>query len=300
MPLRSTIYSGGFGLVAELPAVADAKVLLDAAAPLAGWVDSIHVGEGPANRPHLSPLIAAGTLLRAGYDPLLQLTCRDRNRVALQGDLLGAANLGVETLLITRGNRMRTAMQSPGEGVFELGATDLITAARAIADTESPRQFGVQQAPDFFVGGAVMVFDAANDWYPRAPLAKIDAGAQFLLSQPCFDIAILRRYMDRLVAAGIPRRAHLLVSIAALPSIDVARRMRDSLRGVRIPDAIMQRLKEATDPEAVGVEICAELLQALTAVPGVSGAHLMSAGSPALTRAAIEASGVRKVRPEPA
>jgi methylenetetrahydrofolate reductase (NADPH) len=76
--------------------------------------------------------------------------------------------------------------------------------------------------------------------------------------------------------------------------------MRDSLRGVRIPDAIMQRLKEATDPEAVGVEICAELLQALTAVPGVSGAHLMSAGSPALTRAAIEASGVRKVRPEPA
>ena len=296
MSLRSAIHHGVFAVSTELPAVADAAVLTELAAPLDGCVDSIQVAEGPASRPHLSPLIAAASLKGAGFDPALHLSCRDRNRVALQGDLIGAANLGIETLLITRGNRMRTTAHSQGEGVFDIGATDLIAAARAMADTETPQRFGLNRAPDFFVGGAITVFDPASGWHPRAPLAKLDAGAQFLVSQPCFDLPLLRRYMKSLVGAGVPRRAHLIATLAVLPSVEIARRIRDTVRGTVIPEDVMQRLKDATDAERTGVEICAEMLRELATIPGMSGVHLMAAGDTALIREAVEASGIRAIR----
>jgi methylenetetrahydrofolate reductase (NADH) len=299
MTLRAAIHAGRFVLTTELPAVADAARLLDFAAPFADLVDALEVAEGPASRPHLSPLIAAATLRQAGHDPLLHLTCRDRNRVALQGDLLGAANLGIESLLITRGTHLRTAPESRGEGVFDMGATDLIAAARALADTESPRRFGVAQAPNFFVGGAIRVFDPVADWQPNAPLAKIRAGAQFLLTQPCLDVVVVRRYMDRLVGAGLTRKAHVIVTVPVLSSIEMARRLRDNVRGVLLPEEGMRRLRQSSDPGRTGVELCAEALRELAAIPGVSGAHLATAGEHALARAAIADSGVRSVRREP-
>ena len=300
MSLQRKIRAGTFAISVELPAVADTVVLLDLAAPLRGFADSVQVAEGPANRPHLAPLVAAAALKEAGLPPGLHLSCRDRNRVALQGDLIGAANLGIETLLITRGNRLRPTARSQGEGVFDMGATDLIAAARALADTETPQRFGLQRAPDFFVGAAVTAFDPAPDWYPRAPLAKASAGAQFLVTQPCFDVELLRRYVKRLVAVNVPRRAHLMATLAVLPSLEIARKLRDTVRGTLIPDTVMQRLKDASDPQRTGVEICAEMLQQIAAIPGISGVHLMMAGETALIRAAVEASGVRSLSGAPA
>jgi methylenetetrahydrofolate reductase (NADPH) len=300
MSLQRTIRSGAFAISVELPAVAETGVLLDLARPLHGFADSVQVAEGPATRPHLAPLIAAAALKEAGFAPGLHLSCRDRNRVALQGDLIGAANLGIETLLITRGNRLRATAHSRGDGVFDMGATDLIAAARALADTETPQRFGLERAPDFFVGAAITAFDPAPDWYPRAPLAKVTAGAQFLLSQPCFDVALLRRYVKHLVAANLPRRAHLMATLAVLPSIEIARRLRDTVRGTLIPEPVMQRLKEANDPQRAGVELCAEMLTEIAAIPGISGVHLMMAGETALIREAVAASGVRPVNAAPA
>jgi methylenetetrahydrofolate reductase (NADPH) len=299
MSLQRALRSGAFAISIELPAVAETAVLLDLAEPLRGFADSVQVVEGPANRPHLTPLVAAAALKEAGFAPGLHLSCRDRNRVALQGDLIGAANLGIETLLITRGNRLRATARSQGEGVFDMGATDLIAAARALADTETPQRFGLERAPDFFVGAAITAFDPAPDWYPRAPLAKVTAGAQFLLTQPCFDVDLLKRYVKRLVAANVPRRAHLMATLAVLPSIEIARKLRDTVRGTLIPETVMQRLKDASDPQRAGVEICARMLREIAAIPGISGAHLMMAGETAAIRDAVDLSGVRSLNATP-
>ncbi|HSN73294.1 MAG TPA: methylenetetrahydrofolate reductase [Steroidobacteraceae bacterium] len=299
MSLRDALRAGRFAVTTELPAVADGTVLLDLAAPLRGLVDAIQVAEGPASRPHLAPLVAAATLQGAGFHPALHLSCRDRNRVALQADLIGAANLGIETLLITRGNRMRPNARSQGEGVFEMGATDLIAAARALADSETPQRFGLARAPEFFIGGALTVFDPAPGWYPRSPLTKLEAGAQYLVGQPCFDMAILRRYMKALVAAGVPRRAHVVATLAVLPSLEIARRMRDTVRGMLIPEDVMGRLKAASDGERTGVDLCAEMLAEIATMPGLGGVHLLAAGDTSLIRAAVESSRVRAISAPP-
>lgn len=292
--LREALRYTQFAFTAELTPVANKEALLRQADPLRGYVDAIQVGEGPPERPHFAPLIGAATLLEAGFEPLLHMSCRDRNRVALHGDLLGAANLGISSLLITRGTRIRQSRRSKGMAVFDLGATDLIAAARTLRDTESPSHYGLAQAPDFFIGAATTVFDAAANWQPRALATKVDAGAQFLQSQLCFDMSVLRRYAQHLVGSRLTHRAYLMISLAPLPSAEVARQLRETLRGTLIPDGVIRRLQQATDPERTGVEICAEMLQEMAAMPGVSGAHLVSTGEPELIRAAIASSGVRR------
>jgi len=295
--LRDTLRNTPFAITAELTPVASKEALLRQAEPLRGWVNAIQVGEGPPERPHFAPLIAAATLLEAGFDPLLHMSCRDRNRVALHGDLLGAANLGISSLLVTRGSRLRQGRRSSGAAVFDIGATDLIATARTLRDTESPSKYGLARAPEFFIGAAATVFSATANWQPRALATKLDAGAQFLQSQLCFDMPVLRRYVQHLVGSRLTHRAYVMISLAPLPSAEAARQLRETLRGTLIPDEVIRRLQQAGDPESTGVEICAELLQELAATPGVSGAHLVSTGEPELIRAAIAASGLRRQPP---
>jgi 5,10-methylenetetrahydrofolate reductase len=235
--------------------------------------------------------------LEAGFDPLLHMSCRDRNRVALHGELLGAANLGISSLLITRGSRLRSGRRSRGVAVFDIGATDLIATARILRETESPSQYGLTRASDFFIGDAATVFNAVANWQPRALTTKLDAGAQFLQSQLCFDLPVLRRYMQHLVGSRLTHRAYVVISLAPLQSAEMARQLRETLRGTLIPDDVIRRLQQARDAERTGVDICAELLQEMAEIPGVSGAHLVSTGEPEAIRAAIAASGLRRQPP---
>ena len=248
--------------------------------------------DNPGGRAHLPALVAAAALRQAGIDPVLHMTGRDRNRIALQSDLLGAASLGITSLLLLRGKRPPAGLPSPAKAVFEVDATELIASARALADGQAPFGQGLPRPPDFFIGAAATVFDPVTTWRPQALVAKLDAGAQFVQTQPCMDMAVLRRYVKRLVAAQLLRPG---------PSADRAggaalgggtpERLRDSARGALVPDAIIQRLEQARDPEQAGVEICAELLRELADIPGVSGAALVSMGSPDAIGAAIRCLG---------
>jgi methylenetetrahydrofolate reductase (NADPH) len=293
MSLREAIRSSAFTVTAELTPCADAVRLVQQARRLAGWVDAVQVTDNPAGRVHMSALVAAGLLRQAGIDPVLHMTCRDRNRVALYSDLIGAGSLGISSLLIMRGNELPGRSRGAVKGVFDLGATQLIAAARALRDQEGAAALGSAVPVDFFLGAIATVFNPKSGWSPRTLVAKLDAGAQFVQTQLCFDMNALRRYMKRLVAAQLPRRAHVLVGLAPLPSAAIARWLRDNLKGSLMPEAVIRRIEQARDPEQAGVEICAELLQELREIPGVSGANLLTPANLELIPAAIRAAGLR-------
>jgi methylenetetrahydrofolate reductase (NADPH) len=227
----------------------------------------------------MDAIVAATILLRHGIDPILQLTCRDRNRIALQSQLVGAAAAGISNLLILTGDDPKAGDQPDAKPVFDLDSSALMRTAASIRDKgELPHGRKVGGKARFFIGCADVPIDPKPGWAPEALRKKLDAGAQFVQTQFCMDLSLLTRYLDRLREQGIPLRkeVHVLVGVAPLASAKSARWIRDNLFGSVIPDAIIQRLEAAADPRSEGKSICIEVLQQLADMPGVSGAHIMA------------------------
>jgi len=259
------------------PLSSDPEDLLQKAMPLAGLADAINITDGASARVHMSALVAAAILVQHGVEPVLQLTCRDRNRIALQSDLLGAAALGIRNLLILTGDDPSAGDQPETKAVFDLDSRKLIETAAAIRDRhELPSGRKVAGHTDFFIGVADTPLDPPASWAPVSLQNKIAAGAQFAQTQFCMDAAIVGRYMYRLAEEGIAERFSVLIGIAPLPSARTALWMREHLPGTIIPDRLIDRLARASDPKAEGKRICIDLLNELEDIPGVSGAHIMA------------------------
>jgi len=276
---QSKLCGGEFVITAEIspPLSSDPADLLQKTMPLAGLADAVNITDGASARVHMSALAAAGILVQHGVEPVLQLTCRDRNRIALQSDLLGAAALGVRNLLILTGDDPSAGDQPETKAVFDLDSRKLIETAVKIRDRqELPNGRKVAGHADFFIGVADTPLDPPADWAPMSLQNKISAGAQFAQTQFCMDTAIVRRYIGRLAEVGITERFFVLIGIAPLPSVRTALWMREHLPGSIIPDRLIDRLALAADPKAEGKRICIELLQELAQIPAVSGAHVMA------------------------
>jgi methylenetetrahydrofolate reductase (NADPH) len=303
--LQSKLQSGRFVITAEIspPVSSDPEHLLQKAMPLAGLADAINITDGASARVHMSAVAAAGILVRHGGEPILQMTCRDRNRIALQGDLLGAAALGIRNLLILTGDDPRAGDQPETKPVFDLDSRRLIETAVGIRDRhELPNGRRISGNADFFIGVADTPLDPLADWKPVSLQNKIAAGAQFAQTQFCMDAAIARRYMNRLVENGITERLFVLIGIAPLPSVQTALWMREHLPGSIIPDALIDRLAGARDPKAAGKRICIEMLHELAQISAVSGAHIMAPrnqGAIAEVIAAARSAGISSARPPP-
>jgi methylenetetrahydrofolate reductase (NADPH) len=291
--LPAALRATPLALTAELAPVPDAATLLARAQRLRDHVDAIQVTQNPGLRALGSPLLMARILGEAGIETVLHLNCRDRNRIALQGELLGAATAGISSLLLTRNVPMRVAKSARKHAVFDLATRQLIVSARGIRDG-LPAQYGLARAPDFFIGTSATIFDPAPDWQPTSLIRKVDAGAQWVQTQLCMNLPVLRRYMRRFVTAHLTHRVHVVATVAPLLSAEAARRLRTNLRRALIPEPLVRRLQQSADPEQTGVAICAELLQELANVPGISGAHIVAPGDPDLVRAIVDASGLRK------
>lgn len=276
--LEQRLKAGRFVLTAEItpPASSDLADLMAKAAPLKGLADAVNVTDGAGARAHLDPLVAAGTLFANGIEPILQLACRDRNRIALQSQLLGAAALGICNLLCLRGDDPKAGDQPDAKPVFDLDAAGLAATAAAIRDRrELPHGRAVGGHAAFFIGVADAPVDPAEGWVPANLRRKIDSGAQFAQTQFCMDAGILRRYVARLAECGIARFP-LIVGVAPLASAKSARWIQDHLMGSIIPGWILERLDQASDPQAEGRAICVDLLKEYAEIPGVGGAHLMA------------------------
>lgn len=293
--LREAIRATDFTLTAELALAPgmDSMALLEQADALSVSVDAIQVPDHTNARPHMSNVAASGLLIQHGMDPVIHMNCRDRNRIALQSDLLAAQALGISNLLLMRGRELPSDHRPRATSVYDVGAIDLIATAAAIKNGDALAGGKLPEVPDFFIGAVATVFNPASGWTPEKLMAKAEAGAQFIQMQLCFDMDILREYMARLVAAKLMWRFHVLVGVSPLPSADAARRIKHDLPDSIIPDHVVARLEQAGDAEQEGVRICAELLQELAEIPGVSGANLMTPGDPATIPAAIRASGLR-------
>lgn len=237
---------------------------------------------------HMSGIAAAALLIQQGIDPIVHMTCRDRNRIALQKDLLGAAALGVTSILIMRGKKIPDGRKVGVANVFDTPALEIMAYIQTLKQAENALLLS-----EFLVGAKAEIFDPDADWTPDNLVRKCDVGASFIQLPVCFDMGVVRNYMARIVESKLVRRANFIMALSPLPSADAARWLRNNVRGALVPKAIIKRIERASDPQREGIEICAELLQELTTIPGVSGANLSTMGKLEAIPAAIDASGVR-------
>ncbi len=297
--LQQVLQAGHFAMTAETspPDAASAEVVLNRVQCLKGVADAVNVTDGASARVHMSALAAAAIMAREGIDPVLQLTTRDRNRIALQGDVVGASALGIHNFLCLTGDKMSAGDQPDAAEVFEIDSGALMRQMRDMRDLGTyPSGREINPPPALFLGGAEVPSDPDPDWSPARILAKIDNGAQFFQTQYCFDLGIVERYCHRLVEEGIADKADFLIGIGPLASAKSARWMDANLFGVDIPEAIIKRLEGADDQKAEGRAICAELLQGFSEIKGCAGAHLMAPHQEAACAQVIEESGLLKQR----
>jgi len=282
MNLQEKLQAKRFVITAEVtpPVSADRNEFLAKALPLKGLADAVNVTDGAGARPHLGAVTAAAMLVEQGIEPVLQLTCRDRNRIALQSDLLGAAATGVRNLLMIRGDNPSAGDQPEAKPVFDLDARQLLETARRLRDSgELPSGRKVSGRADFFLGAADNPVDPPPGWQPSGLQAKIDAGAQFVQTQFCMDAGVVRRYLARLAEHGITDRLSLIIGIVPLRSAKSARWIKEKLFGAIIPDALVERMESASDPAAEGRRICLDLVRELAELPNVAGVHIMAPGN---------------------
>lgn len=297
--LAQVLAAGQFAMTAETspPDSASPQAVLDRVSCLKGLADAVNVTDGASARVHMSALAAAAIMAREGIEPVLQQTTRDRNRLALQGDVLGAAALGIHNFLCLTGDRMSAGDQPEAAEVFEIDSGELMRQMRDMRDSGSyPSGREIDPPPAIFLGAAEMPAEPDDKWPAARLQAKIDNGTQFFQTQYCFELEKVRRYCQALVDGGFTEQAHFLIGIGPLASARSARWMNDNLFGVHVPDAIIKRLEGAEDQKAEGRAICAELLQGFSEIEGCAGAHLMAPHGEASCAQVIRESGLLELR----
>lgn len=288
MTFRESLKTKDFVLTAHvnLAQAPDAESLHRQCEILRPVVDAVQLTD--TTQLHMSGIAAAAILTRQGIDPIVHMNCRDRNRIALQKDFLGATVLGVTSVLVMRGKKIPDNKNFGVRNVFDTPALEFMAYIESLKNATN-----ASLAPDFLVGASAEIFDPGEDWMPKNLTRKCDAGANFIQMQLCFDMAVIRNYMDHMIASKLTHRLAFIMALSPLPSAEVARWMRDNVKGALVPEPVIERLEQASDPESEGVDICAELLQELATIPGVSGANLLTMGELETIPAAISASGVR-------
>jgi len=283
---------GQFVMTAEIapPVSCDAADLERKAAPLRGLADAVNVTDAASAHASMSALAAAAILIGMGIEPILQLACRDKNRIALQGELMGAAALGIRNLLLLTGDDPKAGDQPDTKPVFDIDSKMLIETARRLRDEGTlPTGRKVAGKAAFLLGAADVPIDPPADWRPNALIAKIKSGAQFTQTQFCMDAAVVRRYIAALEQAGVTRQLAILIGVNPLRSAKSARWMKSHLYGTIIPDAFIALLEKASDPAREGMRICVDLIAELATIPGIAGVHIMAPGNDAAIPEVISA-----------
>lgn len=301
--LERVLRAGRFAVTAALDPCdsADARDVYARAAVLAEVCDAIGAPDAAGARVHMSGLGLAALLSRAGHPVVLHLACRDRNRIALQGDALGAAALGVQNVLCVTGDGVQAGDQPEAKPVFDLDAITLLQAVRTMRDEGrflSGRR--LDPPPPLFLGATVNPFAPPQAHRPAGLAKKIAAGAQFVQTQYCYDIALFGRFMTRVRDLGLHERCFILAGVGPLASARAARRLADRLPGMHLPEGVIERIERAGPPQeqrAEGRRLCIELIQQLRETAGVAGVHLMAWRREEEVRAIVEASGVLAGRP---
>ena len=279
--LERVLRAGLFAVTAELnpPDTADPQAVYEAALVLAEVADGINATDASGANVHMSSLGVCALLARAGYEAVFQMSCRDRNRIAQQGDLLGAAALGITNVLCLTGDDVTAGDQPEAKRVFDFDSLQLL---RTITIMRDQGQFlsgrKLAQPPRVFLGAAENPFAPPLDWRPHRLAKKIAAGAEFIQTQYIFDVEVFRRFMAQVVDLGLAEQVFVLAGVGPLKGPKTAEFMRTRVPGVVIPDAVIERLQKTPKARQVdeGMQICVEIMEQVRGIPGVAGVHVMA------------------------
>lgn len=277
--LERVLRAGQFAVTSELapPDSADPAAVYERAALFDGYVDAINATDGSGAHCHMGSLAVCALLARLGYSIIQQISCRDKNRIAIQGDILGGAAMGVCNMLCLSGDGVQTGDHPEAKPVFDLDCMSLLEIARTMRD-KSMFQSGrkLDSAPKLFLGAAANPFVEPFDWRPLRLAKKVAAGAQFIQTQYCYDVPRLRTYMQQVRDLGLHEKVFILIGVGPLASARTGEWMRKNVPGVHIPDSVIARLKGAEDQKAEGVQLCIDLIQEIREIEGVDGVHIMA------------------------
>jgi len=279
--LERVLRSGRFAVTAELdaPDSADPEDVYKNALVLAEVCDAINATDGAGANCHMSSMGCCALLTRAGYEPVLQVSCRDRNRIAIQADLLGAAAMGVQNVLCLTGDDVSNGDQPEAKRVFDLDSIQLLQVARMMRDQGvllSGRK--LLTPPRLFLGAVENPFVPPYELRAHRLAKKIAAGAQFIQTQYCFDIARFQRFMQLVRELGLHERVFILVGVGPLRSAKAAEYLRTKVPGVWIPDELVARMHKTPPSQQAeeGIRICVELIQQAREIVGIHGVHVMA------------------------
>ncbi|MHB0876291.1 MAG: methylenetetrahydrofolate reductase [Anaerolineae bacterium] len=288
-PLRSgsrlerILRSGQMAVTGEIKASdgADPKDVIKYSRPLANTVDAINAVDGASANSAISSIATCALLVQKGLEPTLQMNCRDRNRIAMQSELLGAAALGIKNVFLMSGDDVVSGDQPESKRVYDLGSVQLIRAAKIMRDQGvflSGRK--LSKPPRFFIGAADNPFIPPYEYRHYRLAQKVEAGADFVQTQWCFDPEVFRRYMQRVRDLGLHERVFILVGVGPIRSERAVEFMRDRVPGMRVPDEIVERMRKAPKErkKAEGVNICVEIMEQVREIEGVAGFHVMAYG----------------------
>jgi 5,10-methylenetetrahydrofolate reductase len=297
--LERVLRRGEFAVTAELnpPDSANPEDVYQRAAVFDGWVDGINAVDASGANCHMSSVGICALLTRMGYAPIMQIACRDKNRIAIQGDVLGGAAMGVANMLCLTGDGVQAGDQPGAKPVFDLDSMSLLETIRIMRDNGkflSGRK--LTTPPQLFLGAAVNPFAPPFDFRPIHLGKKIAAGAQFVQTQYCFDVPMFKTFMAKARDLGHTEKVFVLVGVGPLASAKTAKWIRSNVPGIHIPDAIIKRLEGAQDQKAEGKRLCIDIINEVKEIPGVSGVHVMAYRQEEYVAEIVDESGVLKGR----
>jgi methylenetetrahydrofolate reductase (NADPH) len=277
--LEKLLRAGEFVVTAELnpPDSTNPDEVFERASVFDGYVDAINATDGSGANCHMSSVAICSILRRAHYSVVMQVSCRDRNRIAIQGDVIGAAAMGVATILCLTGDGVQAGDHPQAKPVFDLESTTLLSLIRTMRD-KSQFQSGrkIDYPPRVFLGAAANPFVPPYDFRPIRLAKKVAAGAQFVQTQYCYDVQRLEEFMAQIRDMGLLEKVFILVGVGPLASARAAEWIRTNVPGVHIPDAVIKRLAGAENQKEEGKQLCIELVQRIQEIDGVSGVHVMA------------------------
>jgi methylenetetrahydrofolate reductase (NADPH) len=276
--LEDKLAAGQVVITAEMPAIDGGGLaeLQRQLAPMRDWLDAVNATDNPAAHAHASPLAVAIALKHAGVEPIMQLVCRDRNRLALESDLVGAAMHGIENVAALTGDDVSAGDEPEAKRVFDLDGPQLVALARMLANGRYLSGRPLEPAPRFFIGAVENPGAPPVDYRVERALMKAHAGARFLQLQIGYRPEVLERFVEQAVAARLTDRAALIPSITILRSARALRFVDQKVPGVEVPAAVIERVEAAADQQQACFELAHELAAHALSLPGVSGLHLIS------------------------
>jgi len=293
--LEKVLESGQFAVTAEAgpPKGTSPKVIQRKGELLKLCCDALNVTDNQTAIVRMSSISGCVLLKELGVEPVLQMVVRDRNRLALQGDILGAAALGIRNVLCLSGDHQRFGNHPTAKGVYDIDSMQFIQMVKAMRD-EHKFINGEEISGDvpFFIGAAANPFADPFEFRVTRLAKKVNAGADFIQTQGIFDVSKFVRWMEMVRDRGLHERTHIIAGLIPMKSVGMARYMRNNVPGLNVPKELVDRMADAKDPKEEGVKICIDAIEQLTDVEGVHGVHIMAVAWEDIVPRIVEESGL--------